>query len=128
MVVAGCTTDATDDAVQANIVAVGYSAPPTPHCTEVGRSACYHDSPGARIMGDVVVASSSMTRGMCMEACFGRGKRLAGVEDGGQCMCGDALDATAVPSTNCTKLCPGSSLEHCGGYMAINVLNFTCGV
>ena len=125
--VKGATTDATDDAVQASIVAAGYSVPPPLRCAEVDKSVCYYDSPHARIMGDVVVASSGMTRELCMEACFGRQKRLAGVENGRQCMCGDAVDARAVSSANCTTACPGRFSERCGGYMAIDVLNFTCG-
>lgn len=123
--VTGVTTDATDDAVQADIAAVGYKLLPAAHCVEVGTSPCYHDSPNARIMGDVVSASRAMTREECIETCFGRGKKLAGVENGGQCMCGNTLTAT-VPSTNCTATCPGSDSEICGGYMAINILNFTC--
>ena len=124
--VKGATTDATDNAVQANIVAVAYSVLPKLRCAEVGSSVCYYDSPRARIMGDVVVASRGITRELCMEVCFGRQKRLAGVEDGGQCMCGDAVDARAVPSDNCTTACPGSFSERCSGYLAIDVLNFTC--
>eukprot|EP00051_Salpingoeca_urceolata_P008275 m.104771 g.104771 ORF g.104771 m.104771 type:complete len:488 (-) comp15665_c1_seq2:25-1488(-) len=123
--VTGVTTDATDDDVQANIAAVGYKSLPPLHCVQVGKSACYKDSPSARIMGDVVITSSGMTRELCMAACFGRHQRLAGVEDGRQCMCGNSTTA-AVPSTNCTMACPGESSELCGGYKAINVLNFTC--
>ena len=70
--VTGVTTDATDDAVQANIVAVGYKALPTLQCVEMGTSTCYKDRPNARIMGDVVMSSNGMTRELCMRACFGR--------------------------------------------------------
>lgn len=38
--VTGVTTDATDDAVQANIVAVGHTSLPALHCAEVGGSSC----------------------------------------------------------------------------------------
>merc|ERR1711907_846249 len=60
--VTGVTTDATDAAVQANIATVGYKSLPTLRCVEVGKSACYHDSPRARIMGDVVISNNGMTR------------------------------------------------------------------
>jgi hypothetical protein len=123
--VTGDTTDETDDAVQANIVAVGYKALPALHCVEVGESACYRDDVHARIMGDVVMASASMTHEKCMLSCFSRKKSLAGVENGKQCMCGDSIDEPVL-STNCTAHCPGSSSELCGGWMAINILNFTC--
>ena len=127
-IVTGVTSAATDDAIQANIVAVGYKTLPTMHCTEVGKSACYRDNVAARVMGDVVMASESMTREQCMLACFSRNRSLAGVEDGSQCMCGDSVP-NPVPSTNCTVACTGSdSSELCGGWMAINVMNFTCGL
>ena len=121
----GDTTDETDDAVQANIVAVGYKALPALRCVEVGESACYRDDVHARILGDVVMASASMTHEKCMQSCFIRKKRLAGVENGKQCMCGDVVDEPVL-STNCTAICPGSSSELCGGWLAITVLNFTC--
>ena len=134
-IVTGVTSAATDDAIQANIVAVGYKTLPTMHCTEVGKSACYRDNVAARVMGDVVMASESMTREQCMLACFSRNRSLAGVEDGSQCMCGDSVP-NPVPSTNCTVACPGrchsrgqgcaDGSELCGGWMAINVMNFTC--
>lgn len=122
----GVTSDATDDAVQANIVSVGYKTLPSVHCQEVGHSICYKDRPGARIMGEVVVANNGMTREQCMRACFERQKRLAGVENGDQCMCSDSIADGALPSTNCTKTCHGSTAKPCGGWMAISVLNFTC--
>ena len=141
-IVTGVTSAATDDAIQANIVAVGYKTlpgarpcgtpgnpcPPTLHCTEVGKSACYRDNVAARVMGDVVMASESMTREQCMLACFSRNRSLAGVEDGSQCMCGDSVP-NPVPSTNCTVAClGGDGSELCGGWMAINVMHFTCKV
>jgi hypothetical protein len=124
--VTGVTSDQTDDAVQANIVAVGYKFLPALHCV-AGHSACYEDSVRSRILGDVVMASKVMTHELCMEACFSRQQRLAGVENGKQCMCGDSLSSEAVPSANCTVTCPGNSSQRCGGWMAINVMNVTCG-
>ena len=121
------TSAAADEAIQANIVAVGYRVLPALHCAEVGESTCYRDDERARIMGGVVMTSSSMTREQCMLSCFGLEKSLAGLEDGGQCMCGDSV-TEAVPSTNCTVACPGNSSQLCGGWMAINVMNFTCAI
>ena len=130
--VTGATSDATDDAVQANIVAVGYRFPPTPaptpapRCVESSKSPCYVDGPASRIMGDpVAMTGQDMTREECMRACSSRQMKLAGVENGAQCMCGDSVKAR-VPSTNCTVACRGNSSELCGGWKAMAVLNFTC--
>ena len=122
--VTGVTSDQTDDAVQANIVSVGYKFLPALHCV-AEHSACYEDSVRSRILGDVVMASAAMTHELCMEACFSRQRRLAGVENGKQCMCGDSL-SEAVPSTNCTMPCPANDSQRCGGWMAIDVMNVTC--
>ena len=122
------TSAETDDAIQANIVGVGYKTLPSLHCTEVGKSACYMDNVAARVMGDVVMASAGMTHEQCMLVCFSRNRSLAGVEDGSQCMCGDSVP-NPVPSTNCTVAClGGDGSELCGGWMAINVMHFTCKV
>jgi len=122
IMVTGTTTDATDDAVQANIVSVSYK---TTHCVEKGNSTCYVDSTKDRIMGKPVLQSQDMTREQCMELCYNRQKTLAGVENGAQCMCGDSLKASK-PSTSCTKKCGGNNMELCGGYDAIDIMHFTC--
>merc|ERR1711918_328897 len=115
--VTGDTTDATDDAVQANIAAVGYKLLPAVHCEEVGKSVCLTDNPRHRIMGDAVSSDSGrMTRVACIQVCFSRGDKLAGVENGEQCMCGNSVLGEAAPSTNCTMPCPGNSSELCGGF------------
>jgi len=124
IMVTGTTTDQTDDAVQANIVSVGYKNY-GPHCVEKGKSTCYMDSIKNRIMGNFVLKSQEMTREQCMQLCYSRQKTLAGVENGNQCMCGDSLKAPK-PSTACTKMCGGNSSELCGGYDAIDIMHFTC--
>ena len=85
---------------------------------------CYRDgTKHARIMGDPVLTHNDMSHEMCMQQCFSRQSKLAGVENGRQCMCGDSVSAK-VPSTNCTMACPGSSSEICGGNFAINIISF----
>lgn len=127
----GCTTDATDEAVQANIVAVGYKnippppPPPAPHCAEVAKSTCYADHTD-RTMGDYVLRSEDMTREQCIQLCFSRLNTLAGVENGNQCMCGDAVKPNVKPSNACTFPCTGNSTETCGGSWVIDIMHFAC--
>jgi hypothetical protein len=137
IMVTGDTSDETDDAVQANIISVGYTnlptpaptpPPPAPHCVEVGKSTCYGDSRKNRIMGNFVVMDTTMTREECMQLCYARKKTLAGVENGKQCMCGDSLK-NPKPSTICKKKplkCVGDNSENCGGFDAIDIMHFTC--
>merc|ERR1712039_951744 len=79
IMVTGVTTDATDEAVQANIVSVGYK---TMHCVEKSKSTCYVDSIKDRIMGNPVLKSNDITREKCMQLCYNENKILAGVENG----------------------------------------------
>ena len=117
--------------MQSNIVSVGYSnlptPPPTPppHCVEVSKSACYADSLQHRIMGNWIRKSETMTREECMQLCYSQQKKLAGVEFGVQCMCGDSLKPPE-PSNACTMPCAGKSSDLCGGHDAIDIMNFTC--
>lgn len=122
IMVTGATTDATDDAVQANIVSVGYYAP---RCVEVGSGTCYEDSRKSRIMGDPVDMGADMTRQKCVQICHDRGSVLAGVENGKQCMCGDSVER-AKASTACTMPCTGNASQHCGGFDAIDIMHFRC--
>lgn len=130
--VTGVTTDATDDAVQANIVAVGYTnipsppPPPAPRCVEVGKSTCYVDALDDRTMGDFVLRSEDITREQCILLCYSHQTALAGVENGNQCMCGNAIKPNVAPSTGCTASCDGNSSETCGGVWALDVMHFTC--
>ena len=125
IMVTGTTTDATDDAVQANIVAVGYKNMPEPHCVETSEGTCYVDSVKNRIMGDYLLKSTDITREQCMLLCYRAQKKLAGVENGNQCMCGDSVKASP-PSTGCTMNCGGNRSETCGGNDAIDIFEFTC--
>jgi hypothetical protein len=112
-------------------VSVGYRGMPTPaptpapHCVEVGQSTCYEDSIKNRIMGNYILRSEGITREQCMQLCNSRQNKLAGVENGNQCMCGDSVNAP-VPSVACTMKCGGNNSELCGGYDVIDIMHFTC--
>ena len=99
------------------------------HCVETS-SSCLVDgggarSPNERVLGDFVLMSAQMTRVGCMNVCHGMGKKLAGVENGKQCMCGDAAKK-ASPSKKCSFPCTGNHSASCGGSWAIDIISFTC--
>lgn len=62
---------------------------------------------------------SHLSRESCGNACVQLGYTLAAVEDGHQCMCGDALSKNAssalAPARECDSPCSGVSGETCGG-------------
>ena len=51
----------------------------------------------------------------CVQRCDVLGKKIAGIENGGQCFCGDALKDSSEKAGECTSKCDGNSSEICGG-------------
>jgi hypothetical protein len=75
-------------------------------------------------------ASYSNTTGMTVESCQAFCNKnnygLAGVENGHECYCGNALQQySAVGYTGCNMLCSGSQYEYCGGPSRLNVFSLT---
>lgn len=97
---------------------------------------CFSDSTltpgGARVrtLPLQVNPRGDLTLESCAAACSRFGK-LAGVEFGSQCFCGDALNpvanATSEPANDCAAMkCPGDSRESCGDANRISIYEFTC--
>lgn len=102
-------------------------------CTVLGTATCYTDSTTAHTINRPLgpkTATSPHYRGMtqqgCAQLCHNQNKKLAGVEYGWQCYCGNALNFVPAPSTGCTMACPGNSGEKCGGADAVFVFEFNC--
>ncbi|KAK3940029.1 WSC domain-containing protein, partial [Diplogelasinospora grovesii] len=65
---------------------------------------------------------SGMTSERCITFCQAQGFRLAGVEYGSQCFCGNVLlDSWLLGDSICDSPCSGDSTESCGGNWALSV-------
>lgn len=48
--------------------------------------------------------------------------KYAGVENSGECYCGNEIQNNPKTSTGCNYPCPGNQDEMCGGNDAINIV------
>ncbi|KAI5450005.1 hypothetical protein NCC49_003767 [Naganishia albida] len=79
---------------------------------------CVSDSGNPRGLQGYTFDSSTMTVNLCITTCQSKGFKLAGLQYGRQCYCGNAMSAgTGASTTGCTMPCAGASDEQCGnGY------------
>ncbi|PVH75465.1 copper radical oxidase [Cadophora sp. DSE1049] len=81
-----------------------------------GFQGCYTEGVGVRALsGATFVDYVGMTLEICASKCAGT--TYFGVEYGGECYCGNTLDATSVLAANqldCSFTCPGDQYEYCG--------------
>ncbi|KAG7104597.1 WSC domain-containing protein like [Verticillium longisporum] len=66
---------------------------------------------------------TSKTVASCVDACKGLNLKMAGVEYGGECWCGNELrgGSVAAPAKDCNIACGGNATELCGGGSRLNV-------
>ncbi len=112
---AGNASDAADDAVQANIVAVAYGTPSTK-----GYIGCYTDSSARDLPYAAYSNNTTSSDDSCVSACQSAGYKYAGAQDGNQCFCGNSYGSQGT-SNNCNMACAGNSGETCGGFWANSV-------
>ena len=128
IMVTGVTNDATDAAVQANIIAVGYAnipLPPLPPATPVG---CYKDGKDEHNGRDLpVCATKKMTTKnpiaecgrMCLQYAF------FALENGKECRCGNDVKRkypeSSDPAKDCSMPCGMNATVVCGGDYFENV-------
>jgi hypothetical protein len=115
--VTGVTSDATDAAVQANIVAVKYqNLPPPPPPTLLG---CYVDKPdGHRDLP--VCATKEMRSSNALDECGSLCSSYAyfALENGHECRCGNAYGKhgkSPRPAADCSMPCTHDPAVMCGG-------------
>jgi hypothetical protein len=86
--------------------------------------ACAQDS-SDRVFGDLTkVDIVSNTPATCAAICYGRGYKLAGVEYGSECYCGNYFNLavpTQRPVSDCSYACPNSPGVTCGGPFAVQI-------
>jgi len=82
---------------------------------------CY-DSEILKLEG-LILQSSNMTQEVCFTTCFEAGFRIAGLENGDNCICDHLSDTNGIISeSKCSTPCNGSDLnEWCGGVDAVYV-------
>merc|ERR1712232_344216 len=137
----GYASDATDNAVQANIKAVGYKTiASTCHVTQ--QLGCYQDGGDDPTPSNPAIlaveatqgaaGSPSNTKEKCAAMCrvLGYGDDdLIGVEYGVQCFCGHGFEVKQPQKkddVNCNMKCSGNSSETCGGSFSLEVFKATC--
>ena len=118
---ASFTDDATDDAVQRNVVSVGYRNLPTPAPTPPPPATplgCYVDKKDYDLP---VCATKSMTTsdavGECGTMC--EGYKYFALENGKECRCGNSYGKhgkAADPANNCNMPCMHDAATTCGGF------------
>ena len=130
IMVTGATTDATDDAVQANIVAVAryknFPTPaptPPPAATALG---CFRDGGKGKPYDLPVSASKSMTTDDPVLECgvLCAGYAYFALEYGKECRCGNAYGQygkSADPGKDCNMKCAKNDQVMCGGFFTENV-------
>ncbi|KAB5571716.1 WSC domain-containing protein [Coniochaeta sp. 2T2.1] len=89
---------------------------------------CFSDRSDPRALPVLVPLGGdrpALNRGLCVGRCIEYGYRYAGLENGGDCYCGDDLPppSTSVPEGECSTLCPDtSSNQTCGAPWRLDVL------
>lgn len=94
----------------------------------IGPITCWADGnksdQGFRILGDPLAAGAGLEN--CAQLCSNKKMKLAGLEDGGQCMCGNSLKPGSHQVAGCKTPCGHNATEMCGGVFEIGVYSFTC--
>ena len=88
---------------------------------------CYTEATKARALtGASFYNYTAMTLEMCASSCSAF--TYWGVEYGGECYCGNTLDATSVLAANqkdCSFTCPGDQYEYCGAGNRLDMYKLT---
>ena len=89
---------------------------------------CYSDLVNPhRSLGDQfkydphTMSAKGVTATNCVQRCDTLGKKIAGVENGGQCFCGDSLKDSSEKAGECSSKCDGDSSEVCGGPARLSI-------
>ncbi|KAI8608814.1 aspartic peptidase domain-containing protein [Chytriomyces sp. MP71] len=83
---------------------------------------CFRDTP-QRAIAQKEWQRSDATQSRCLSDCTGAGFVYAGLENGNECYCSNALPRTQVLSaTSCNYACAGDASVNCGGSWALTVV------
>ncbi|XP_033646452.1 uncharacterized protein LOC117305695 [Asterias rubens] len=88
-------------------------------CFLPGYLGCYLDRTVGSVLSDASLTSDDMTIRKCLQFCYDKGMRYAGLRENTGCYCGrngtDYSSWGKVSDTNCMLHCGGNQAEVCGG-------------
>jgi len=91
-----------------------------------GALGCFAEASNGNGLADYSFTNSLMTHSRCTSGCKELGYRLAGVENGVKCDCGNTWQGGQIlPVSACNIACGGNSSQSCGGTSSLNVFNTT---
>ncbi|KAJ6556620.1 copper radical oxidase, partial [Mycena vulgaris] len=115
-----------------NVFTSGKPAPPPPSIpATIGNWAslgCYSDNVnGVRSLPNRIDVASPFSLEGCTAGCFASGYPFSGAEFAAECYCGTSIGsgAATTPTTDCSMLCAGNSMELCGGPNRLSMYNYT---
>lgn len=116
--------------VDTNGTETGPPTPPgvNPGVDGYGSIGCYTEATNGRALPNGA-NTDKKTVAKCVDACKVGSYEYAGVEYGGECWCGNAFSAGAVPApiADCNMLCNDNATEYCGGPSRLNVYQLGAG-
>lgn len=115
------TTSATKTTTSSTSRTTSTSASPSATWAYQG---CYQDYyPSGRSLNGYSFSSASMSVETCQSTCLAQGYSAAGLENGNECYCANAISLCApkVVFTQCAIVCSGTSGEFCGGNNVVQV-------
>lgn len=80
---------------------------------------CYRDA-RTRTLEHDAISNDQMTPDACIKHCAYKGWKMAGLENGKQCWCGDSY-GTAAGVDGCKQKCTGDGSKTCGGPWEIDI-------
>ncbi|KAG8865629.1 hypothetical protein FRC20_009630 [Serendipita sp. 405] len=83
---------------------------------------CWKDTVQARTLAGESYRGDDVTPALCASFCYSKNYRLAGVEHGNECYCGQQLlNPDYAKASDCSQACAGDSTQTCGGEDRLNV-------
>ncbi|KAJ8521357.1 hypothetical protein ONZ45_g1912 [Pleurotus djamor] len=115
-----CAGDPEEDCGAADRISIYYNGNPSPTIQDPAGTfkykGCYKDKVSDRTLPHQINFPFGLDPDDCTAACKEAGYRLAGLEYGRECWCGNSLDSVAPePDSDCYMRCLGSHLHICGG-------------
>jgi len=92
--------------------------------TKVFAGQCVVDD-SSRLLDDYTPFHNILTPNLCIKNCLDKNFRYAGVQNGGECFCGDTAPPPSklVGQADCKTNCHGDASQKCGGTWRMNVFD-----